>query len=91
MIQVSSSRSPGERVRVGIAGGPMQDIELLTPQDVAKILKVAKVTPYQWARRGILPHYKLEGVIRFKLEDIKAFVNERRVEKKNSEGLRIPR
>jgi excisionase family DNA binding protein len=52
----------------------------LKPEDVARILKIAKVTPYQWARRGILPHYKLEGTIRFKLEDIKAFVEARRVE-----------
>jgi excisionase family DNA binding protein len=64
----------------------MQDLELLTPQDVAKILKIARTTPYQWARRGILPHYKLEGVIRFKMEDIKAFVNERRIEKKTRDS-----
>lgn len=61
----------------------MEDFQLLKPDDVARMLKVAKVTPYQWARRGILPHYKLEGTIRFKLEDIKAFVEARRMEKKN--------
>jgi excisionase family DNA binding protein len=43
---------------------------------------VAKVTPYQWAKRGVLPHYQLEGTIRFKLQDIKAFVEARRIEKK---------
>ena len=56
------------------------DLKLLRPEDVARILKIAKVTPYQWARRGVLPFYRLEGTIRFKLEDIKAFVNARRVE-----------
>ena len=60
----------------------MEEIQLLRPEDVARMLKVAKVTPYQWAKRGVLPHYRLEGVIRFKLEDIKAFVEARRITKK---------
>ena len=60
----------------------MEEFALLKPEDVARILKVAKVTPYQWARKGVLPHYRLEGTIRFKMEDIKAFVEARRVEKK---------
>jgi excisionase family DNA binding protein len=60
----------------------MEDFQLLKPEDVARLLKIAKVTPYQWAKRGILPHYRLEGTIRFKLEDIKDFVNARRVEKR---------
>ena len=60
----------------------MEDFQLLKPEDVAKMLKIAKVTPYQWARRGVLPHYRLEGTIRFKLEDIKAFVETRRMEKR---------
>ena len=56
--------------------------ELLTPEEVAKRLKVAKVTPYQWAQRGVLPYYKLEGVVRFRLQDIKDFVRSGRIEKK---------
>jgi len=60
----------------------VEDFQLLKPEDVAKMLKIAKVTPYQWARRGVLPHYRLEGTIRFKLEDIKAFVETRRMEKR---------
>jgi len=56
--------------------------ELLRAQDVARMLRIAKVTPYQWARKGVLPHYRLQGTIRFKMEDIKAFVEARRVEKR---------
>jgi excisionase family DNA binding protein len=56
--------------------------QLLKAEEVAKMLKIAKVTPYQWARRGILPYYRLEGTIRFKMEDIKAFIEARRVEKR---------
>jgi len=61
----------------------VEELQLLKAEDVAKILKVAKVTPYQWARRGVLPYYRLEGTIRFKLEDIKAFIEAQRMEKKN--------
>ena len=69
----------------GLEAGKLREevgFQLLKPEDVAHILKVAKVTPYQWARRGVLPHYRLEGTLRFKLEDIKAFVEARRVEKR---------
>jgi excisionase family DNA binding protein len=59
-----------------------QDLQLLKAEDVAQMLRIAKVTPYQWARKGVLPHYHLEGTIRFKLEDVKAFVDARRVEKR---------
>ena len=59
-----------------------EDFQLLKPEEVAKMLKVAKVTPYAWAKRGILPHYRLEGTIRFKMEDIKAFIESRRVERR---------
>jgi len=36
-------------------------------------LGVAKVISYQWARKKILPNYRLEGTIGFKLEDVKVF------------------
>jgi excisionase family DNA binding protein len=58
----------------------VEDFPLLKPEEVAK------VTPYQWARRRVLPYYRLgegkRGTMRFKMEDIKAFVEARRVEKK---------
>ena len=60
----------------------MEEFGLLKPEDVAKLLKTGKTTPYQWARRGVLPYYRLEGTIRFKLQDVKDFVEARRVEKR---------
>jgi hypothetical protein len=32
-------------------------------------------------KRGVLPHYKLEGVVRFLRSDVEAFLKARRVEK----------
>jgi excisionase family DNA binding protein len=59
-----------------------QDLQLLRAEDVARILKVAKVTPYAWARKNKIAYYRIEGVIRFKPEDLKAFIEARRVERK---------
>lgn len=59
----------------------MEELQLLKPEDVAKRLKVARVTVYKWARKGVLPYYKLEGSVRFKVEDVKDFTEARRVER----------
>ena len=59
-----------------------EDLQLLNPQDVARILKVAKVTVYAWAHRGLIPFFKLEGTIRFTLTDVRKFVESRRIETK---------
>jgi len=56
--------------------------ELLKPGEVAALIKVKPVTVYAWASRGILPHFKLEGVIRFSREDILEFIRQRRIEAK---------
>jgi excisionase family DNA binding protein len=59
----------------------VEELQLLKPEDVAKRLKVARVTVYKWARKGVLPYYKLEGSVRFKVEDVKDFTEARRVER----------
>ena len=52
--------------------------ELLSPKDLAGILKVSQVCVYKWAERGIIPHYKLEGVVRFSRDDVLDFLQKRR-------------
>ncbi len=34
-------------------------------------------------KRGLLPYYKLGGLVRFKREDIEVYLKQARVEKKN--------
>ena len=60
---------------------------LLTADDVARILKVAKITVYKWAQNGVLPCYKLKSsdqrqkyAIRFRMSDIETFIENCRVE-----------
>jgi excisionase family DNA binding protein len=59
-------------------------IVLLTARDVAKILNVRPVTVYAAASAGRLPSVRLwkgrrRGLVRFRSEDIEAFLRERTV------------
>jgi excisionase family DNA binding protein len=56
------------------------DITLLRPDEVAKALGITVDTVYKWCSRGLLPHYRLEKCIRFKLEDVQEFLAQRRIE-----------
>ena len=70
---------------------------LLSPEEVAELLKIARVTVYSWAEKGLLPHYKL-GIphftkrgkkqvtkgLRFSEDDVKAFIESRYVKAKKS-------
>lgn len=44
--------------------------DLIAPEELAAGMKVARVTVYQWVRRGVIPHLKIEGVVRFDPEII---------------------
>jgi len=52
--------------------------ELLSPKELSRILKISPITVYKWAERGILPSYKLEGVLRFSRDDVLDFLQKRR-------------
>lgn len=52
--------------------------DLISPEELAAALKIARVTAYQWVRRGVIPHLKLEGVVRFDPEEIQAWLKSKR-------------
>jgi excisionase family DNA binding protein len=56
--------------------------ELLSPKELSRLLKVSKPWPYIMVKRGLLPYYKMGKVIRFKLSDIEAFLEQSRVERR---------
>ena len=59
-------------------------IEVLTVTQVAKALKVGRDTVYKWCRRGVLAHYKLDGVrgaVRIRLSDVQDFLKQRMVKR----------
>jgi len=58
--------------------------ELISPKELSRILKVSKPWPYIMVKRGLLPHYKMGKVFRFRRTDIETFLNGSRVERKYS-------
>lgn len=56
-----------------LAGG-----NLISPEELAVALKIARVTAYQWVRRGVIPHLKLEGVVRFDPQEVQAWLESKR-------------
>jgi excisionase family DNA binding protein len=56
----------------------VEDFQLLTPKQVAKLLAVTEVCVYQWAKRGVLPHLKIEKCVRFSKDDLRSFLEQRR-------------
>jgi excisionase family DNA binding protein len=55
------------------------DLQLLTAKQVAKLLAVTEVCVYQWAKRGIIPHFKVEKCGRFSKDNLKSFLDQRKV------------
>ncbi len=47
---------------------------LLTVAQVSKMLNIRPKTIYLWCALRIIPHYRFGGSIRFKLEEIEAWV-----------------
>lgn len=56
--------------------------KLISPKEISELLRVSRPWPYVQAKRGKLPFYKIEGLIRFKWTDIEAYLEGCRIEKK---------
>jgi len=53
--------------------------QLLTPNEVSKILNCKPSTVYAWAKAGRLPAYKLHGLLRFNSQEIDAWIENQRI------------
>ena len=54
--------------------------ELLTPEEVAHLLKVPKATVYKWVHQRKIPHVKVGRHLRFVKAEILEWVEEQRRE-----------
>lgn len=54
--------------------------ELLTPEDVAHLLKISKAGVYRLVDMRLVPFYKVMGSIRFKKSDITSFLENCRID-----------
>ncbi len=62
-------------------------MRLLTVKDVSEMLNVKVKTIYQWAELNQIPHMKLNGVLRFDLNDIMAWIQ--RCKKQSSSSYNL--
>lgn len=54
---------------------------LLTVRDLSDFLRVHPKTIYKWAAKGMLPHRKINGSIRFEKDEIESFQQKYKLEK----------
>ena len=61
------------------------DKEFLTINEVSEYLKIKPSTLYSWVKIGEIPHYKLHKMVRFRKEDIDAWMQNHRSESINTD------
>jgi len=52
--------------------------KLMTIKDLSEWLQVSKSTIYQWTHMRTIPHYKLPKGVRFKKEEIEAWLKKKK-------------
>ena len=63
--------------------GPMASppsCDLLTPDEVAELLRVSKTSVYRLVERRVIRFYRICGLLRFDREDVHAFIGDGCVE-----------
>ena len=62
---------------------PEPPLQLYSAEQIGKMLHLTTDAVYKLCKRGILPHYKLEGTrgsVRIAMDDVKDLLQKRRVE-----------
>jgi len=49
-------------------------MNLITINELSEYLKIKKSTLYSWASSGLIPSYKLNGVLRFEKDEIEEWI-----------------
>ena len=50
-------------------------MEILTIKELSELIRIKEKTLYQWANSGVIPYIKLNGSLRFDLDDIQTWIN----------------
>lgn len=58
-------------------------MKLLTPKEVSEMLRVGKTTPYNLVNQGKLAGYKIGGSLRIAEEDLKEYLESRKLKATN--------
>lgn len=60
---------------------------LLTIHELSQYLNIKRSTLYAWVERGFIPHYKMNRLVRFKKEEIDAWLEELKETSDPSESI----
>ena len=56
---------------------------LLTPDELAGLLSISKVSVYRLVEKRTIPFYRVNGSLRFDKNDVMAYLKENRIESVN--------
>lgn len=55
-------------------------MKYLTPEELAEMLGVSKLTIYGWTSRRAIPFYRIGRLVRFRQEDVDSWIQENKIE-----------
>lgn len=53
---------------------------LITPEELASLLRMSKPSVYRLIEKRKIPFYKISGSLRFKISDIKKYIEDARID-----------
>jgi len=63
--------------------------KLLKVEQLSEIIQISPSTIYHWTQAEFIPHYKFPKGIRFKVEEIERWLNNKRVKGRSSIKINI--
>ena len=60
-------------------------MEFVTIKELSKFIKIKESTLYSWVHHGLIPFHKLNGLVRFDMEEIESWVRASRKEPQKQE------
>ena len=60
-------------------------MEFVTIKELSKFIKIKESTLYSWVHHGLIPFHKLNGLVRFDMEEIESWVKASRKEPQRQE------
>jgi excisionase family DNA binding protein len=76
MEQAKSGRFSRRQVAsvLDSGGSPARINDFLTPEQICRLLSIKKSTLYSWTSNGLIPYFKVNGLVRFKEDKIRAWL-----------------
>lgn len=59
-------------------------MKLITIKELSEYLKISQSTLYSWANSGLIPSYKLNGILQFDKDEIEEWIKTKKIEPSDS-------